>query len=944
MKMEVLFERYRRISLRLPTKLRWLALVFAPALTSLTVFISGLMMVGAGLTITVAVNRISSGETIAPGMMWILIAAFLVQSLGYLVKERQELLLVVTVRQLTYRRFRSIFNNSSPASNVRGHALTYPGQVSQFAYVVDAVVAIVQVLAFLVASIVMYGMAGVLSALLIVAVTALSLRLISMIGELWEQYIVLEGERRSWIQRIAEESPRGRFIPSWASAVKRVTDIRHAEEKLLRKRVVLQIFNGFIDRGALTVILVAAAVISALLWPRTDFGIGIILAARYLYGAVQNLLANYRVIRLAVPMMRELDSLEKLKTAADRPIADAECSTGTVEVIASESARAKVLREIAPSPGAAYIPVNPLISGPVLEAWRVHSRPERLSNFNNFAALMGLSNDVIQRFWCDSSTLSSGERHRAALALVMSDNPEWIILDDTFAALDPSMREVVAKVLLSNVKRCSLLTSSEEYVPNAFIYGKDREILTEAASTQTPLTDNGNLESTQAIPDPLPRRASFRRSVTFLFGVNVVWILLGALLLVGSDVALALIIADNDHLSSLVLLLIAMCGAGTILGSLSFFGPLYSVPISKLTKLHERIIAQIGMFASPQTGGTVVGRLGEDFSELQMSVPGALGSVFIVLIQAALLILGATAGAPVFILIVLAVIPLAFLAMRQGAKWILPAATAAANRRGDFLAAVGAQAGLHTVPSSEHLREAGDIAYEGCERLYLAASVGQANAYFLRSVLLQSLTLLLNISALVLVAIFGNSHSLVAPVAVIFFATTLSSGIESTVETIQEVGVLGLTAERVRLLEDCEIDRTYPPAHTQGLQKVKDALASGQSVVALIGATGAGKSVILESLCRELPYGEVALIPDVDPFAGGEDVTSGLALFHAEVNSGGAWLILLDETFKRLTPYEERVELKTIGERLKENDKQAVVVLHSRSNLDCFTKVIDLNG
>ena len=56
--------------------------------------------------------------------------------------------------------------------------------------------------------------------------------------------------------------------------------------------------------------LAVVAVLGAWLWPSAHFGIGIILAARYLYAAVQNNIVNYRVIRLAVPMMRELDKLE----------------------------------------------------------------------------------------------------------------------------------------------------------------------------------------------------------------------------------------------------------------------------------------------------------------------------------------------------------------------------------------------------------------------------------------------------------------------------------------------------------------------------------------------------------------------------------------------------------------------------------------------------------
>ena len=49
-------------------------------------------------------------------------------------------------------------------------------------------------------------------------------------------------------------------------------------------------------------------------------------------------------------------------------------------------------------------------------------------------------------------------------------------------------------------------------------------------------------------------------------------------------------------------------------------------------------------------------------------MPSALGSVFMVILQTFMLIGGAVAGAPLFIIVVLAVAPLAMLAMRQGFK------------------------------------------------------------------------------------------------------------------------------------------------------------------------------------------------------------------------------------------------------------------------------------
>ena len=125
---------------------------------------------------------------------WLLILAFLVESLSCWVKDRYEMLLTVVVRQLTYRRFRQLFQTSASTAEAREHVLTYPGQISQFAFVVDFAVSTVQIIAFLAASLALYGASGAIAALLITGLVFVSVRLINLVGRLWEQYVALEGE------------------------------------------------------------------------------------------------------------------------------------------------------------------------------------------------------------------------------------------------------------------------------------------------------------------------------------------------------------------------------------------------------------------------------------------------------------------------------------------------------------------------------------------------------------------------------------------------------------------------------------------------------------------------------------------------------------------------------------------------------------------------------
>lgn len=938
---ETLYKRYKRLTQSLPRCMRWFALVFAPAGISLIVFSAGLLNMAGALVVTAGIDHVTATREGVSYVTWLLILAFLVESLSCWVKDRYEMLLTVVVRQLTYRRFRQLFQTSASTAEACEHVLTYPGQISQFAYVVDFAVSTIQIIIFVIASFVLYGANGVIATLLIVALVIVSLRLINLIGRLWEQYVGFEGERRRWIQKVADSLPRGRYIPSWGAALDKISSIRSSEEKLLHARVRLQVLNGFLEKGALTTMLALVAIVAAWLWPNAGFGLGIILAARYLYAAVQNNVVNYRVIRLALPMMRELDKLEK-SSQKDQTSLEA---LGACEVIPADSKRANKLREYVSVTGSAFVPRNPELSQAILSAWHTGASPRQVSLFAELAEAMGLNQEVVSRLWRDVKTLSSGERHRAAVAIVLADEPNWLILDDTFAALDPAMREIVAKKILASVPNCTLLASSEEYVPDALA---NRLSLThhelslgQLHAEQITSQELESLEEVVDLPDPQTEKATFQRTLKLLFGPHIVWIGLGALLLSGSTVAFALTVAQNNMHFEIVGVSLG-CILAAVLGSIIFFGALYRAPITRLTTLHERLVYRLDQFASPRTSGAVVGRLGEDFSDLQMSVPGAVGSVFLVWVQSALLIAGAVAGAPLFIVIVCAVAPLAWLAGRQGSKWILPASTACANARGEFIGVVSAQASAHTAPVSVGLRQAGEGAYVDLETSYVASSIQLADAYALRSGLIQLLVLTLKISAVLLVSLSGGVSVLIAPAAVIYFALTLSSGLQSVVETLQEVGVVSLTAERVRMLEEFKTKRSQVPVRHGELEQLKSLIDSGCSLIALIGSTGAGKSVMLDALYRNYGEDKVTVIPEVDPLAVEVSDLSGLELARSVLEDGAWQLVLLDETLKGLNPVEERSEIESMKQVLCRTGKQAVVVLHSRSNLDCFETVVNI--
>ena len=101
---------------------------------------------------------------------------------------------------------------------------------------------------------------------------------------------------------------------------------------------------------------------------------------------------------------------------------------------------------------------------------------------------------------------------------------------------------------------------------------------------------------------------------------------------------------------------------------------------------------------------------------------------------------------------------------------------------------------------------------------------------------------------------------------------------------------------------------------------------------------------MLDALYRRYPQGEVVIVPDIDPFASEASNSSGLMLARSVLREGAARLVLLDETLKSLTPSEERTELESMACAIEVSDKQVVIVLHSRSNLDRFKEVVNLDA
>lgn len=85
---ETLYKRYKRLTQSLPRCMRWFALVFAPAGISLIVFSAGLLNMAGALVVTAGIDHVTATREGVSYVTWLLILAFLVESLSCWVKDR----------------------------------------------------------------------------------------------------------------------------------------------------------------------------------------------------------------------------------------------------------------------------------------------------------------------------------------------------------------------------------------------------------------------------------------------------------------------------------------------------------------------------------------------------------------------------------------------------------------------------------------------------------------------------------------------------------------------------------------------------------------------------------------------------------------------------------------------------------------------------------------
>ena len=490
----------------------------------LSVFITGLIQLAGMLLLIYTMGSLHSASTLLEGFVAFKLAlSFFLQALGFIAKDRCEMLLIALFRQLTFHRFVRLSVKNNDDETLQSSALTYPNQISQIAYGVDFVLSILQFIILFAICVVQYHENSIVAVLLLVLLCVGNLFLIRWIGVLWKNYVDLEGKRRNLLSKIIDKLPHASRVYRYNVGITAIEDARKAEERVLYKRIFPQLLSNIVEQGGLTLLLAGVVLVHVTIFPNALFNVGILFAIKYLYGAMQNNIVNYRVIRLALPMDKDLMQLEQNAMNNTRAnatnISDSVVFDNKFALLSKEAGSALNAYDSIVSSSKILVPCNPIMSQGLIEAWSDIASDDTHRKYENFLRLFNVSREVADRFLHNPETLSVGERQRVVLAMAFAQDVEYLVLDDVFSVLNPELRETVSQAMLSSqVHHIVLFARNPEYIPCVF-YGNNSKQVTHSVVEENHLQNTGSDKTMQAdcveskIPTGAESRGKFIRTV-----------------------------------------------------------------------------------------------------------------------------------------------------------------------------------------------------------------------------------------------------------------------------------------------------------------------------------------------------------------------------------------------------------------------------------------------
>lgn len=986
----------------------WLALLTALPRTLSRVLVYGLGLAVVAAAVPIAYERTFaalSGTTVDAESvrvrLLVLSTFILAEAVLAVLKERNELALVVGVSQLATRvmfaRMLHRFPDSAASKSGFGHLANDPRQIGQFAYVADTAMSLLQfvlITGFVSSA---YGITGLVGLIGLGVVALISAWLIRRIGDVYSSYLQIERERATLLQQASAASPRLGQHPTRVAILRAVHRVRLSAETVLRRRAPLQVASRYLDVASVLIVVTVAIVATAILGVHVDaMLLGLLLATRVLYGCISNLLANYRVIRLTVPVLREFDRigsdsesvatieptcLDAMLDAAGLTLVEADVRTEQPDRMMRTLATVIAAAGVA----TAYVPRNPELPDEILRG--VLDDPRTVAECDRHAAALGVDQAVRRiRQGVHADTLSNGERHRVAVTLALATSPRVLLLDDLFAALDPGTNRAVCEHLLAQSTTVAVVCSTRR-LPTGFatlqVSIDEDQISLHARSSPTSDThvparaslfvdDSGDGEPisggvVEAEP-PTPTTTWFDVSHTAqrLFGrIGIMSMLLGAAAVVGAELAIAEIIdgQGTDSLGGKVAWGAVACLLVMTTASLVLFGCQFYRPITLVRGLHEQLADRVVAGGMPFSTGWITGRAGQDLSDLQMDT-GAIGSWLLSSLQAVAIVGALTVGEPLLGIVAAVLLVPAFLVYRVGERQLMEATDAAAAARGPFLALAGGVAANPAIVGNPQLAAA------ATERLSRRADNHMSQVWSFHRVVIRRQLLLRTLStAVILVAVTlawrrPTSMGAVAPVVLLYFTYLFASQMASAIATRQGLTVAASTMTRVRQMLEAP---WQPPAVAFGLPRavqaaaeIRDALETDRlHFVGVIGPTGAGKSLAISHYITaggvpatvieaDAPFPRLQLSDlDADLGEGSLDALSRAGRQELMIELAireGSRLLILDEATNALPVEREREVLENLKSHVTAAGTHAVCVVHRYDNLSLFERVVDVGS
>lgn len=906
------FERYEHGSSRATGWRSWLWLVRAqPRLAAWVVVLGGSSSIAVAL-VPAAFQYLSdaledgTGDQVRSRAIVLACLTLSAAALSWF-KERVEAQFLLGVRFIACRALLSVSLRENPANLDVGHTgvgqfSTNAAQISQFGYVVDFVLTAFQSVAVGVFVVVEYRVPGLVAICGLAAFCAASVALVHRIGAIYADWVRAESARIDATMQYAMNSDRVRRARLAEVAARWVHQRRETEVPILHRRARVQRLNTLITSLAVPAVVTVSSVVLWAAASPVDALLPLLIACTILYASLQECVTNYRVIRLTVPMLTDLDARRtKIRAELAAPFScPPQPQTGvTLFPLRTEADRTTFVtwawRCVMTDTRSVYVPRNPVVSGEILRNWylgRDLDARERFAwLFQQFELPADLRLDLATH---RVESLSNGERHRLAAAVALTDATGIVFLDDTWAALDADTGDRILGRLRSWTQASVVLatTFGRQHVPDTELsYVRDAAShWTLTKSVQVVRSDSAELPSPivgwqqqvsepdalsltsveQPWENPRPTVRRTRQATSIVLGrLGILALVVGSIGLAALAVLFPAVIENNSHRSGgwVVLVALVSVAAMSVLWVLNAW-TVFIRPEARLTPLHEQLTRRLPDLSHPANAGQLIGRLGGDFADTQMDFPQVCSRFVVGVAQLGGLVIAIGFGSWVLALGVTALLPLAIAVFRAGERHLVTAADKQAARRNDFHNLVATFISNPAVQLAPEVYGSAVEMYGESESDFYRASWGTSQARLVRRIQLDALASALLILGLCAVVLNWPGSTLVAPTLMMFYVLSLSQQLPNLIDATQGLSVSVATVSRATALLDAPDLVIAPTIVREPSERlVADLLRiireTEPTLISVRAPTGAGKSVATRRLQEQLGA-EIVSILDSD--------------------------------------------------------------------------------